>query len=88
MKVLHKNLDNLLTLCQRHPANIPALVIEIEWKLSQDNYLLTTIRDKLWEHRLEKQVRIRVKVRVRVRVAISVGIPYPKPNPNPTLTRC
>lgn len=55
MKLLHKNLDNLLTLCQRHPANIPALIQEMEWKLEQDNYLITAIKDRLFEHVLEKQ---------------------------------
>jgi hypothetical protein len=48
-------LDNLLTLCQRHPANIPALITEMEWKLEQDNYLITAIKDRLFEHVLEKQ---------------------------------
>ena len=48
----------MLTLCNRHPANIPALITEIEWKLEQDNYLVTAIRDRLWEHMLEKQTYV------------------------------
>ena len=48
-------IDNLVTLCNRHPASIPALISELEWKLEQDNYLVTAIRDKLWQHNLEKQ---------------------------------
>ena len=45
-------------MCHRHPANIPALITEIEWKLEQDNFLVTAIRDRLWEHMLEKQTYI------------------------------
>ena len=44
-----------MTLCKRHPANIPALIAEIEWKLEQDEFLLENIRNKLREHSLEKQ---------------------------------
>ena len=44
-----------MTLCNRHPANIPALISEIEWKLEQDEYLLESIRSKLRQHSLEKQ---------------------------------
>ena len=44
-----------MTLCNRHPANIPALITEIEWKLEQDEYLLESIRNKLRQHSLEKQ---------------------------------
>jgi hypothetical protein len=47
--------ESLLTLCNRHPANIPALITEIEWKLEQDTYLVSCIQDKLWEHAMEKQ---------------------------------
>ena len=57
--------ENLLTLCNRHPANIPALITEIEWKLAQDKYLVKTIRDKLWEHRLEKQTYLETFKRLK-----------------------
>ena len=52
---MHVPAENLLTLCNRHPANIPALITEIEWKLEQDTYLVSCIQDKLWEHAMEKQ---------------------------------
>ena len=45
----------MVTLCNRHPANIPALIAEIEWKLEQDEFLLESIREKLRQHSLEKQ---------------------------------
>ena len=52
-------------MCNRHPANIPALITEIEWKLAQDKYLVKTIRDKLWEHRLEKQTYLETFKRLK-----------------------
>jgi hypothetical protein len=52
---LYAHTESLLTLCNRHPANIPALITEIEWKLEQDTYLVSCIQDKLWEHAMEKQ---------------------------------
>ena len=52
---MYARTESLLTLCNRHPANIPALITEIEWKLEQDTYLVSCIQDKLWEHAMEKQ---------------------------------
>jgi hypothetical protein len=55
IKVLNKNLENLVTVCERHPANVPALIQEYEGKIQQDIFLLTEIRKRLWEQRFEKQ---------------------------------
>ena len=53
--MLHRNLTALYTMCVRHPANVPALIAEIDAKLEQDIYLISEIRSRLWEQKFEKQ---------------------------------
>ena len=52
---LHRNLTALHIMCVRHPANVPALVAEIDSKLEQDIFLINEIRSRLWEQKFEKQ---------------------------------
>lgn len=56
-KALHwnHNLKNLATMCDRHPANVPALITELQEKIELDEVLLTEIRKRLWEQRFEQQ---------------------------------
>lgn len=54
-KTLHKNLSNLVLMCERHPANVPALITELQDKLEQDTYLVHEIKKRLWEQRFERQ---------------------------------
>jgi hypothetical protein len=44
VKALHKNLVNLHAMCQRHPANVPALNEELQAKSDLDAYLITEIK--------------------------------------------
>lgn len=55
VKVLNKNLINLQMMCQRHPADVPALITELQEKIEQDAYLLAEIKKRLWEQRFERQ---------------------------------
>lgn len=52
---MRKNLGDLLLMCERHPANVPPLIEEVEFKIEQDKYLLAEIKKRLWEQRFEKQ---------------------------------
>lgn len=53
---VNKNLRNLLNMCQRHPANSPATIFEVEKKLEQDAFIIKEIKARLWEQRFEHQV--------------------------------
>jgi uncharacterized membrane protein YgcG len=53
--MLHENMKSLLLMCDRHPAHCPALVLEIEEKLKQDQLLIAEIKKRLWEQSFEKQ---------------------------------
>jgi hypothetical protein len=50
-----KNLNALVKMCNRHPANVPALILEIENKVKQDEFITAEIKKRLWEQRFEKQ---------------------------------
>ena len=52
---MRDNLKKLYTMCERHPAHSPALLVELETKLKQDNYLLSEIKKRLWEQGFEFQ---------------------------------
>lgn len=53
--LVHRNLDDLHILCLRHPANVPALITDLQTKIEEDSYLITEIKKRLWEQRFEKQ---------------------------------
>lgn len=57
-KVLHKNLTNLVMMCDRHPPKMPALIAEVEAKIEQDIFLLAEIKKRLWEQRFEKNTHV------------------------------
>ena len=52
-KVYHRNLTNLVLMCDRHPAKMPSLILEVENKIAQDTFLLAEIKKRLWEQRFE-----------------------------------
>ena len=54
VELLNTNLKNLSVMCDRHPPNVPALIIEIEKKIAQDKFLLEEIKVRLWEQRFER----------------------------------
>lgn len=54
-KIWNKNLLNLAMMCDRHPANVPALILELQEKIDLDNFLLKEIKKRLWEQRFEQQ---------------------------------
>ena len=56
VQLLNKNLKLLSQMCDRHPANVPALIIEIESKIKQDAFLLAEIKKRLWEQKFEYQM--------------------------------
>jgi hypothetical protein len=51
----NKNLKNLVMMCDRHPANVPALITELQEKLELDGILVAEFRKRLWEQRFEQQ---------------------------------
>lgn len=56
VKLLNKNLKKLAAMCDRHPPNVPALILEIESKIEQDKFLLAEIKKRLWEQKFEQQM--------------------------------
>eukprot|EP01038_Epipyxis_sp_PR26KG_P006859 gene6859-9393_t len=52
---LNKNLVNLVSIINRHPANVPALITELQTKVEQDVFLIHEIKKRLWEQKFEKQ---------------------------------
>jgi len=56
VKTLHKNLVNLVSMCERHPACVPALNEELASKSELDSLLLAEIKRRLWEQKFEKQM--------------------------------
>lgn len=54
-QTFHENMKRLLAMCERHPAHCPALIVEIENKLKQDDFLLAEIKKRLWEQGFERQ---------------------------------
>ena len=57
VKLLNKNLKLLSQMCDRHPANVPALIVEVEAKIEQDKFLLAEIKKRLWEQKFEADAR-------------------------------
>jgi hypothetical protein len=58
VQLLNKNLKLLSMMCDRHPANVPALILEVEGKIEQDRFLLAEIKKRLWEQKFEHQMHI------------------------------
>lgn len=58
VKNYNKNLVNLHMMCERHPANVPALITELQEKAELDAYLITEIKKRLWEQRFERQAHM------------------------------
>lgn len=56
VKLLNRNLKRLSAMCYRHPANVPALILEIEAKIEQDVYIIAEIKKRLWEQKFEQQM--------------------------------
>lgn len=55
VKTLNKNLIELSLMCDRHPANVPALITDLQNKIEQDAFLIAEIKKRLWEQKFEKQ---------------------------------
>ena len=55
VKMFNRNLKNLVVMCERHPPNYPAIILELQTKVKQDEYLLKEIKKRLWEQKFEKQ---------------------------------
>ncbi|KAJ1424703.1 hypothetical protein B484DRAFT_96242, partial [Ochromonadaceae sp. CCMP2298] len=53
--LVHRNLTDLGVLCQRHPANVPALITDLQTKIAEDKFLIVEIKKRLWEQRFERQ---------------------------------
>lgn len=58
VRLYHKNLQELAMMCDRHPANVPALITELQDKIELDDFLLVEIKKRLWEQRFEKQAHM------------------------------
>lgn len=55
VKVLNKNLKNIVMMCDRHPASFPSAIEDLKQKVLSDNYLLQEIKQRLWEQKFERQ---------------------------------
>jgi len=53
VKLGNANLKKLSEMCDRHPPNVPSLILEIERKIAQDKFLLEEIKVRLWEQKFE-----------------------------------
>jgi uncharacterized coiled-coil DUF342 family protein len=53
--LVNRNLNDLYVLCLRHPANVPALITELQTKIEEDGFLISEIKKRLWEQRFERQ---------------------------------
>lgn len=53
VKLGNANLKQLSVMCDRHPPNVPSLILEIERKIAQDKFLLEEIKVRLWEQKFE-----------------------------------
>jgi hypothetical protein len=53
--LVHRNLADLYVLCLRHPANVPALITDLQNKIEEDKFLISEIKKRLWEQRFERQ---------------------------------
>lgn len=58
VKTMNKNLIQLSLMTDRHPANVPALITELQNKVTQDEYILSEIKKRLWEQRFEHQTHM------------------------------
>jgi len=56
--LVNRNLEDLYMMCLRHPANVPALITELQAKLEEDKYLIAEIKARLWEQNFEKQAHM------------------------------
>lgn len=56
VQLLNRNLKKLSAMCDRHPANNPRLILEIEDKIEQDAFIIAEIKKRLWEQKFEEQM--------------------------------
>lgn len=56
--LVNRNLDDLHVMCLRHPANVPALITDLQTKIEEDRYLISEIKKRLWEQRFEHQTHL------------------------------
>ena len=55
---INLNLSSLMIICERHPPHMPALILEIENKLDQDELLISEIKKRLWEQKFEHNTHL------------------------------
>jgi hypothetical protein len=72
VKTYHKNISHLSLMCDRHPANVPALITELQNKIELDGYLLSEIKKRLWEQKFERQTATNTYVSMKKLVAEAV----------------
>jgi len=58
VQLMNKNLQHLSTMADRHPAEVPALIENLQMKIEQDAFLIHEIKKRLWEQRFEKQTHV------------------------------
>jgi hypothetical protein len=68
----NKNVRQLSLMCDRHPANVPALITEIESKVDLDTFLLSEIKKRLWEQKFERQTATNTFTSMKTLVADAV----------------
>lgn len=55
VKLYNKNLSELSLMCDRYPANVPALITELTNKIELDKLIIAEIKKRLWEQKFERQ---------------------------------
>lgn len=55
VKLYNKNLYELSLMCDRYPANVPALITELTNKIELDKLIIAEIKKRLWEQKFERQ---------------------------------
>lgn len=70
--IYNRNLHDLSLMCDRHPANVPALITELQQKIELDTYLISEMKKRLWEQRFERQAHFIFYKHMKSLVADSV----------------
>jgi hypothetical protein len=53
--IANQHLVYVHMMCERHPANVPALITELQQKIELDSFIVKEIRKRVWEQRFELQ---------------------------------
>eukprot|EP01041_Mallomonas_annulata_P007718 gene7718-15792_t len=58
IKIINRNLQSVILMCERHPPENTAIITDAEHKLKQDRFLIREIKARLYEQKFEKQSHV------------------------------